>query len=108
MDPETDEPLLLGCFLWAHPGQEAGLSAYEDRVLAFVGEHGGTVLQRALTDGRDGRPHEVQLYRFADQAALEQYMTDPRREAAAAERERVIARTEVFPVTFRVGGPAEA
>lgn len=95
------DQIQLCCFLWAHPGQEAALTAYEDRVLALVPEHGGTVLQRAVSDGADGRPHEVQLYRFAGQAGLDSYLADPRRTALAEERDRVVARTEVFPVDLR-------
>lgn len=94
------EPLLLCCLLWAHEGQSAGLSAYEERVLALVPEHGGTVLQRAISDGAHGRPNEVQLYRFESGAALDGYVSDPRRLALAEERDRVVARTEVFPVTL--------
>ena len=55
-----DDQIQLCCLLWAHLGQEAGLTAYEDRVLALVPEHGGSVLQRAVSDGAAGRPHEVQ------------------------------------------------
>ena len=95
---DTDEHLLLCCFLWAHPGQEAALTSYEDRVLAFVPEHGGLVLQRAISDGSAGRPIEVQLYRFTNQQDLDSYLGDPRRLALTEERDRVIARTELFPV----------
>ena len=95
---DADAPLLLCCLLWAHPGQETGLTEYESRVLALVPEHGGAVLQRAISDGVDGRPHEVQIYRFDGQAALDAYVSDPRRQALAAERDRVIARTDLFPV----------
>jgi hypothetical protein len=95
-----DDEIRLCCLLWAHPGQEAGLTAYEDSVLALVPEHGGTVLQRALSDGAGGRPHEVQLYRFATQGDLDGYLADPRRTALTAERDRVVARTELFPVVL--------
>lgn len=88
----------LCCLLWARPGQEAALTAYEDRVLELVPEHGGTVLQRAVSDGAEGRPHEVQLYRFASQAHLDSYLADPRRTALEDERDRVVAATELFPV----------
>jgi antibiotic biosynthesis monooxygenase (ABM) superfamily enzyme len=97
---ETSNAVLLCCFLWARPGQEAGLESYEDRVLALVPEHRGVVLQRAKSDGAADRPHEVQLFRFADQDALDDYLNDPRRLALADERDRVIARTETFPVTL--------
>ncbi|MFI2362831.1 hypothetical protein [Promicromonospora sp. NPDC019610] len=92
------DEMLLCCLLWAQPGQEAGLTVYEDKVLALVPEHGGTVLQRAASDGADGRPHEVQLYRFAGQQKLDGFLADPRRTALTAERDRVVARTELFPV----------
>ena len=86
------------CLLWAHPGQENGLAAYEDAVLALVPEHRGEVLQRVRSDGAAGRPYEVQVFRFAGQDALDSYLTDPRRTALAVERDRVVARTELFPV----------
>ncbi|MEV0891200.1 hypothetical protein [Promicromonospora sp. NPDC050262] len=92
------DEIRLCCLLWARPGQGAGLTAYEDKVLALVPEHGGTVLQRAASDGADGRPHEVQLYRFAGQRELDGYLADPRRTALTEERDRVVARTELFPV----------
>jgi hypothetical protein len=95
----ADAALSLCCFLWAVAGEEAGLERYEDRVLALVPEHRGTVLQRARSDGADGRPNEVQLFRFEDQAALQGYLDDPRRLALAPERDRVVARTELFPVS---------
>jgi uncharacterized protein (DUF1330 family) len=95
------DPIQLCCLLWAHPGQEAALTAYEDRVLQLVPEHGGVVLQRAVSDGAEGRPHEVQLYRFASQVHLDSYLADPRRTALADERDRVVAGTEVFPVELK-------
>jgi hypothetical protein len=96
-----DDEVLLCCLLWARDGQAAGLTAYEDAVLALIPEHGGAVVQRAQSDGADGRPHEVQLYRFGSQASLDSYIADPRRTSRADERDRVIARTELFPVRFR-------
>jgi antibiotic biosynthesis monooxygenase (ABM) superfamily enzyme len=100
MPQVSDDALFLCCLLWARPGQEAGLESYEDTVLALVSEHRGVVLQRAKSDGDGDRPHEVQLYRFADRDALNGYLNDPRRLALADERDRVIARTETFPVTL--------
>ncbi|WP_028660057.1 hypothetical protein [Nocardioides insulae] len=94
----ADESVVLSCLLWAVPGEESGLSSYEDSVLALVGEHSGTVLQRARSDGAGGCPHELQLFRFEDQSALEGYLQDPRRLALAGERDRVVARTQLFPV----------
>ena len=67
--------------------------AYEDRVLALLADHGAEVLERVRSDGANDRPLEVQVYRFPSQAAL-----DGPRLALAAERDRVVARTEFFPV----------
>jgi len=94
------EVVELCVLLWAHPGQEEGLGAYEDRVLALVPAHGGTVLQRARTSGESGHPLEVQFYRFPSEAALQAYLADDRRVALAAERDRAVSRTEMMRVTF--------
>ena len=96
----TTEAVELCVLLWAHPGQEEGLVAYEDRVLALVPAHGGTVLQRARSSGEGGHPLEVQFYRFPSEDALQSYLADDRRVALAAERDRVVARTELLRVTF--------
>lgn len=77
---------------------ETALAEYEDAVLALVGEHGGEVLQRMRGDGRDGTPLEVQLYKWPSAHAREAYMADPRRTAMSVQRDRAIARTDVFPV----------
>lgn len=74
------------------------MTAYEDQVLALVPGHGGEVVSRAIGDGAEGRPHEVQLFRFPGQAALDAYMADPRRLALAGERDRTVADTILFPV----------
>jgi hypothetical protein len=95
------EPVELCVLLWAHPGHEDGLVAYEDRVLALVPAHGGTVLERARSSGEAGHPLEVQFYRFPSEAALQAYLADDRRVALAAERDRVVSRTELMRVTFR-------
>jgi hypothetical protein len=85
-------------FLWPHPGMQQALVAYEDAVLALVGEHSGEALHRARTDGADGRPLEIQLFEWASQEAMDGYMTDPRRTSLSEEHERAIARTEIVPV----------
>jgi hypothetical protein len=94
------EPLVLCCFLWAMPGEAEGLQSYEDEVLALVGEHRGVVLQRVRSTGDAGGPQEVQLFRFEDRDGLDGYLDDPRRLALAALRDKVVARTELFPVTI--------
>lgn len=94
----------LCVLLWARPGAEGGLIAYEDKVLALVPGHGGRVVQRARGSGTDGQPLEIQFLEFPSAAALEAYMTDDRRTALAAERDRVIGRTDVMQVQL-VAGP---
>jgi hypothetical protein len=96
----TDQPLLLCCLLWAAPGLADDLAAYEDAVLALVPEHDGEVVQRLRGPGGTEGPDEVQVFRFGTQAGLDAYLTDPRRTALAAERDRVVGRTDLFPVTL--------
>lgn len=91
-------PIELCCLLRARPGLEAEMTAYEDRVLALVPEHGGELLSRAIGDGADGHPHEVHTYRFPLQASLDAYLADPRRTVLTAERDRVVESTVLFPV----------
>jgi hypothetical protein len=90
--------LTLCVLLWARPGAEDGLIAYEDQVLAMAADHQGRVLQRVRGGGADGQPLEIQLLEFASAQALDEFMADPRRQSLTAERDRVIARTEVIDV----------
>ncbi|WP_348788948.1 hypothetical protein [Leifsonia sp. NPDC080035] len=99
MTPTSE--ILLCCLLWARDGEAEALTEYEDGVLALIPRHGGEVIQRAVGDGADGRPHEVQLYRFPDHSALDAYVADPDRVALTGVRDRVVARTELFPVALR-------
>ena len=96
----ADREVLLCCLLWAREEQAEALTAYENGVLALISEHGGRVVNRPKSDGAQGRPDEVQFYRFECEEALDSYLADPRRQVQAAERDRVIARTELFPVSF--------
>ncbi len=88
----------LCVLLWANPGAEAALIAYEDRVLELMSSHGARVLQRARTDGANGAPLEIQILEYPSQDALDAYMADERRAALAGEREAAIARTDVLPI----------
>jgi hypothetical protein len=91
----------LCVLLWAHEGRDAELSAYEDQVLGLLAEHDGHVIQRAKTvagNGNSDEPTEVQLLRFASDAALDGYMRDARREALTGQRDAAIAMTEVMRI----------
>jgi uncharacterized protein (DUF1330 family) len=91
--------LQLCVLLWAVPGREADLIAYEDTVLALMPRHGGRVVSRVRRlEGEDG-PLEVQVIDLPDEAALESYRTDPARVALAETHRSVIERTEVIRVT---------
>jgi uncharacterized protein (DUF1330 family) len=98
--PET--PVVNCVLLWARPGLETALSAYEDKVLRLVAEHGGRVLERgAVLPGsqHDGEsPTEVQFLEMPSEASLDAFMNDPRRLAMAAERDAAIARTDLFRI----------
>ncbi len=88
----------LCVLLWARPGEQAGLVAYEDTVLALIPAHGGRVVQRARTDGSGEQPLEVQLFEFQSEAGLNAYLADDRRLALAETRDRVVERTEMMRV----------
>jgi hypothetical protein len=88
----------LCVLLWARPGRGEDLISYEDRVLRFVPDHGGLVLQRARTAGEAGQPLEVQLVQFPSEEALAAYMADERRSALSGDRDAAVERTEVLRV----------
>jgi uncharacterized protein (DUF1330 family) len=98
----AETPVVNCVLLWAKPGMEAALSAYEDKVLRLVGEHGGRVLERGTVmhgSGYDGEPPaEVQFLEMPSEASLADYVNDPRRLAMAGERDAAIARTDVFRI----------
>jgi uncharacterized protein (DUF1330 family) len=103
-----ENPVSLCVLLWANPGQGPALTAYEDKVLGLLADHGGRVLQRGsvIADGagdgaRSAQPAEVQFLEFPAEAALAAYMNDTRRLALAAERDAAIARTDVLRLARR-------
>jgi hypothetical protein len=88
----------LCVLLWARPGNEDGLIAYEDQVLGIATGYGGRVVQRARSSGSGGQPLEIQLLDFPSADAVEAFQSDRRRQSLAGERDRVIARTEIIEV----------
>lgn len=93
--------LTLCVMLWARPGQEDSLSAYEDGVLRLLADHGARVVSRVrrIEDGEG--PAEVQVIELPGEDALAAYMSDPRRTRHADVREAAIERTEMMRVTPR-------
>jgi uncharacterized protein (DUF1330 family) len=99
-------PRTLCVLLWAPPGAQAALAAYEDQVLRLIPDHGarvvlrarGSEVQRTRGGGAGGQPAEIQLLEFPSDAALDAYMGDPRRTVLAAGRDRAVARTEIIEV----------
>jgi hypothetical protein len=89
-------------FLWPHPGMAQALVAYEDAVLALVGEHNGEVVHRARTDGADGRPLEIQLFEWASQEAMDGYMADDSHGDTVAARTGLLTTTNT-PLAFEAG-----
>lgn len=85
--------------LWAVPGNEGLLATYEDQVLRLLADHGARLLQRVRAIEAGDGPYEVQIIELPDEHALEAYLADPRRAAAAPIRDRSVARTEVTRVT---------
>jgi uncharacterized protein (DUF1330 family) len=107
-----ESPVVNCVLLWARPGMEAALSAYEDKVLRLVAEHGGRVLERGTVlpgSQHDGDPPtEVQFLEMPSEVSLDAYVNDPRRLAMAGERDAAIARTDLFriqPVPPPAPGP---
>jgi uncharacterized protein (DUF1330 family) len=96
--PPPASAVTLCVLLWARPGTDNGLIAYEDKVLGIASGHGGRVLQRVRSSGSGEKPLEIQLLQFPSARALDQFMTDGRRQALAAERDRVVAKTEIIEV----------
>jgi hypothetical protein len=97
--------LTMCVLLWAQPGAEDDLIAYEDRVLSLIPEHGGRVRQRARGSGAAGQPLEIQILEFPAAPALDAYMSDDRRQALAGERDRAVARTEIIDVSLIEAAP---
>jgi hypothetical protein len=90
--------LTICVLLWARPGAEDGLVAYEDRVLGIAGEYGCQVRQRLRSDGSDTKPFEIQILEFPARGRLDEFMADERRQSLAGDRDKAISRTEVIEV----------
>jgi hypothetical protein len=88
--------LVLVVNLWLKDGDVAGFEAFEHAAADVMATHGGRIDAAIRCDAYAGGPFEVHLVSFPDVAAFDAYRADPRRVALGAQRERVIARTEVW------------
>ena len=95
---EPATPVTLCVLLWAAAGRYQELSAYEDSVLALLGDHDAAVLQRVRSGESSEGPHEVHVLRFRSAASLDSYMGDPRRLALQSDRDDAIERTQIIRV----------
>jgi uncharacterized protein (DUF1330 family) len=87
----------LCVLLWAREDRDEDLRRYEDTVLALLTDHDGVLIARGSVESRiAGDPTEVQIIEFAGQAGMDAYMADPRRTALHAERDAVIAATQIL------------
>lgn len=97
--PSTENGLTLTVMLWAVPGREQELGDYEDTVLALLPRYGGRVAERVRRrDPDEEQPLEVQVIDLPDTDALEGFLVDPDRTSMAAQRDRCVARTQMFEV----------
>ena len=97
---EPDEPFTLVFIGHADPDRAAAASAYEDRVLPLLADHGAEVQFRGLRSaGEDpSAPLEVQVTRFPHRRAFDAYMADERRLALLEEFGEVFTRKQVVKV----------
>lgn len=93
-------PLYVLVRLWIRDGQEARFEAYERKVFRLAVRYGGAierVIRRAGSTSTESEPpFEVHVVRFPSEERYEAYRRDPDRDALAAERAEVIARSDVL------------
>ena len=96
MHAATHPRLTVVVSLWLRNNDVAAFEAFERNVASIVAAHGGRLENVIRCGGRDGAPFEVHVVTWPNAAAVEAYRNDPRTLALRAERERVIARTEIW------------
>jgi hypothetical protein len=106
---EPDESFTLVFIGHADPDRAAEASAYEDRVLPLLADHGAELQFRGRrAAGEDpSAPLEVHVTRFPHRRAFDAYMADERRRALLDEFGDVFTTkqvVEVDPVGFLQDG----
>ena len=90
-------PVRLCVLLWPFEGRESDLRHYEDAVLRLLDDYDGQLIARETVERASREePLEVQVIELTNQAALDGYMTDPRRLALDEERSYAIERTQIL------------
>jgi len=91
--------LYLTVKLYGKNGIEGEFRDYESKALKLFRRHGGEVVVAYApirTPGTENTPDEIQILRIENQAMFEKFMQDPERLTLAAERDRVLAKTEIY------------
>jgi uncharacterized protein (DUF1330 family) len=83
--------------IWLKDKDVAGFEAFERQAATIMAAHGGRVENVVRCGGEGGAPFEVHVVSFPDAAAAGAYRADPRLVKLLPLRDRVIARTEVWP-----------
>jgi uncharacterized protein (DUF1330 family) len=102
-DPDAPFTLAFVGYVAADAAERA--SAYEDRVLPLLADHGARLLFRGQrVDGADtSLPHEVHVTWFPHRRALDAYMADERRTALMDEFGEVFTTKHVVEVATVTG-----
>ncbi len=91
--------LYLVVKLFGRAGVRGEFWEYENKALDLFRKHGGEVVA-AFAPAPAGpgieMPDEIQILKMADRAEFDTFMKDPARVDMAAERDRVIRKTEVY------------
>ena len=84
--------------LWLKTDDVAAFQSFEREAARVMAKHGGRidhVVRRADTERGDG-PFEVHVVSFPNWSSFDAYRADPAFKALLVQRERLIARTEIW------------
>jgi hypothetical protein len=84
--------------LWLKTDEVAAFESFERAVARVMAKHGGRidhVVRRAAAERGDG-PFEVHIVSFPDWRSFDAYRADPALQELQPQRERLIARTEIW------------
>ena len=87
--------LTLTVRLWLNGNDLRAFEAFEAKVAGIMSKHGGRIEHVIRPDRSDDSPFEIHTVTFPDEQSFAAYRNDPESMALAAEREQVIARTEI-------------